>query len=57
MAAIATAARGRIARMQVEDGTLDAKSRSLMCEWQQRGAAASREGKYEKIADPYGACL
>jgi hypothetical protein len=28
-----------------------------MCEWQQRGAAASREGQYEKIADPYGACL
>jgi hypothetical protein len=43
--------------MQEEDDTPGAKSRSQMCEWRRRGAAASRESKYEKIADPYGASL
>jgi hypothetical protein len=45
------------ARMQEEDEMPGAKSRSQKCEWRRRGAAASGEGKYEKIADPCGACL
>jgi hypothetical protein len=57
MAAIATRARARIARMQEEEGTLGAKSRSQKYKWRRRGAAAFGEGKCEKVADPCGACL
>jgi hypothetical protein len=57
MAAIAAGARGRIAKVQEEEETPGAKGRSQKYKWRRRGVAESREGKYEKIADPYGACL
>jgi hypothetical protein len=57
MVAIAADARGRIARMQEEEKTLGAKSRSQKCEWRRKGAAAFGEGKCEKRADPCGTYL
>jgi hypothetical protein len=57
-AVVAAIARGKIARMQVEDGSRGAKCRSQMCERKTEGVLRRFEGgKYENIADPCGACL
>jgi hypothetical protein len=57
MVVVAAVARGWIVREQEEQETSGVKCRSQICKWRRRGAAASGEGKYEKIADLYGASL
>jgi hypothetical protein len=57
MAEIAADARERIVRKQEGKKAPGEKSKSQRCERRRKGAAASREGKCEKIANPYGACL
>jgi hypothetical protein len=48
---------GWIAREQEGEEMPSAKSRLQMCVRRRRGAAASGEGKSEKVADLFGACL
>jgi hypothetical protein len=54
---IAADARERIIRKQEGKKALGKKSKSQWCERRRKGAAASGEGKCEKIAKPCGACL
>jgi hypothetical protein len=56
MVEIAANARERIARKQEEKKAQGEKSKSQWCERRRKGAAASGEGKCEKVANPCGAC-
>jgi hypothetical protein len=57
MLEIAVDARERIARKQEGKKAPGEKSKSQRCERRRMGAAASGEGKCEKVANPCGTCL
>jgi hypothetical protein len=57
MVEIAADARERIVRKQEGKKAPGKKSESQRCERRRKGAAASGEGKCEKVANLYGACL